>query len=333
MDNMLVSSWFHLHSTVPLSYVQPPESRPGTASVISGKSIPVVDLGSHDHAETLLQVLRASEEYGFFQVVNHGVSKELMDDTMNIFKEFHGMPELEKISESSKDPNGSCRLYTSREINNKDFVQYWRDTLRHICPPSGEFMEFWPQKPSRYREIVAKYTQEMRALGLKILELICEGLGLDPKYCSGGLSESPLLLGHHYPPCPQPSLTLGTPKHRDPNLVTILFQENDINALQVFKDGEWIVVEPIPYAFVVNIGLLLQIISNGRMIGAEHRVVTNSGTARTTVAYFIRPTKESIIEPAKPLTCSGAPPIYKPIAFDDFLRIFMTKGPDIETFL
>lgn len=101
----------------------------------------------------------------------------------------------------------------------------------------------------------------MRALGLKILELICEGLGLDPKYCSGGLSESPLLLGHHYPPCPQPSLTLGTPKHRDPNLVTILFQENDINALQVFKDGEWIVVEPIPYAFVVNIGLLLQVFS------------------------------------------------------------------------
>lgn len=310
------------------------KGRPGTASVISGKTIPVVDLGGHDHAETLLQVLRASEEYGFFQVVNHGVSKELMDDTMNIFKEFHAMPELEKISESSRDPNGSCRLYTSREINNnKDFVQYWRDTLRHICPPSGEFMEFWPQKPTRYREIVAKYTQEMRALGLKILELICEGLGLDPKYCSGGLSESPLLLGHHYPPCPQPSLTLGTPKHRDPNLVTILFQENDINALQVFKDGEWIVVEPIPYAFVVNIGLLLQIISNGRVIGAEHRVVTNSGTARTTVAYFIRPTKENIIEPAKPLTCSGAPPIYKPITFDDFLKIFMTKGPDVETFL
>jgi len=61
--------------------------------------------------------------------------------------------------------------------------------------------------------------------------------------------------------------------------------------------------------------------------------VTNSGTARTTVAYFIRPTDENIIEPAKPLTCSGDPPIYKPITYDDFLRIFMTKGPDIEAFL
>lgn len=74
-----------------------------------------------------------------------------MDDTMNSFKEFHGMPEVEKISESSRDPNGSCRLYTSREINGEDCIQFWRDTLRHFCPPSGEFMEFWPQKPQRYR--------------------------------------------------------------------------------------------------------------------------------------------------------------------------------------
>lgn len=110
-----------------------------------------------------------------------------------------------------------------------------------------------------FSEVVEKYTQELRALGLKILELLCEGLGLDPKYCCGRLSESPLLLAHHYPPCPEPNLTLGAPKHRDPNLITILLQQKDINALQVFKDGEWIVVEPFPYAFVVNIGLLLQV--------------------------------------------------------------------------
>ncbi|RDX67879.1 Protein DOWNY MILDEW RESISTANCE 6, partial [Mucuna pruriens] len=330
MDNMLVSSWFHLSSSVPLSYVQPPESRPGMV-VASGKTIPAVDLGLLDRAETLKHILKASQEYGFFQVINHGVSQELMDDTLNIFKEFHAMPAEEKIRESSRDPNGSCKLYTSREINDKDNIQFWRDTLRHFCPPSGEFMEFLPQKPAKYREVVEKYTQEMRKLGLKILELLCEGLGLDPEYCCGGLSESPLLLSHHYPPCPEPSLTLGAPKHRDPNLVTILLQEKDINALQVFKDGEWIVVEPIPYAFVVNIGLMLQIISNGRVIGAEHRVVTNYGIARTTVAYFIRPTNEQIIEPAKPLTSSGgARPIYRSITFEEFLRGFMSKGSDIE---
>ncbi|KAG5137658.1 hypothetical protein JHK82_022389 [Glycine max] len=281
MDQKLVSSWFHLHSSVPLSYVKPPESRPGMVVASDKKKSWWWILGYM--IVTLKQILKASEEFGFFQVINNGVSKEFMDDTLNIFKEFHAMPAEEKIRESSRDPNGSCRLYTSREINNKDIVQFWRDTLRHFCPPSGEFMD-----------------------------------------------DSPLLLAHHYPPCPEPSLTLGAPKHRDPDLATVLLQEKDINALQVFKDGEWIVVEPIPYAFVVNISLMLQIISNGRFIGAEHRVVTNSGIARTTVAYFIRPTNEQIIEPAKLWLSSGARPIYSSITFEEFVRNFMSKGPDIE---
>ncbi|ESW11416.1 hypothetical protein PHAVU_008G028100 [Phaseolus vulgaris] len=253
-----------------------------------------------------------------------------MDNTLSIFKEFHGMPVEEKIRESSRDPNGSCRLYSSREINNKDSIQFWRDTLRHSCPSSEDYMQFLPQKPAKYREVVAKYTQEMKRVGVTILELLCEGLGLDPKYCCGGLSDSPLLLAHHYPPCPEPGLTLGAPKHRDPNLVTILLQEKDINALQVFKDGEWLVVEPIPYAFVVNIGLMLQVISNGRLIGAEHRVVTNSEFARTTVAYFIRPTSEQIIEPAKSLISCGAEPMYRSITYEEFLKNFMINGADIE---
>lgn len=74
----------------------------------------------------------------------------------------------------------------------------------------------------------------------------------------------------------------------------------------------------------------MQIISNGRFVGADHRVVTNPGSARTTVAYFIRPVKEEIIEPAKALIISGAQPIYKSITFEEFLRIFLSKGPDIE---
>lgn len=114
-----------------------------------------------------------------------------------------------------------------------------------------------------FREVVGKYTQEMRRVGVIILELIAKGLGLNSDYFNGELSENPVVLAHHYPPCPEPNLTLGAPKHRDPNLITILLQDNAINsnnALQViYKDGQWIAVEPIPNAFVVNVGLLLQV--------------------------------------------------------------------------
>lgn len=85
------------------------------------------------------------------KVINHGVCEELIEDTLKIFKEFHGMPPQEKMKEVSKDSNGRCKLYASREVSKEGDLQYWRDTLRHSCPPSGQHMHFWPQNPRRYR--------------------------------------------------------------------------------------------------------------------------------------------------------------------------------------
>ena len=91
-------------------------------------------------------------------------------------------------------------------------------------------------------------------MGFRILEFISQGLGIS----LGGLVGNQTLLVNHYPPCPDPSLTLGLGKHMDPVFINILLQ-SDVYGLQVFKDEEWIVVEPIPNAFVVNIGFPLQV--------------------------------------------------------------------------
>ena len=85
-----------------------------------------------------------------------------------------------------------------------------------------------------------------------MLDLICEGLGLERGYFEGDLTKGQLLSINHYPPCPDPGLALGLPKHADPNIITVLLQEN-IYGLQVFKDRQWLGVEPLPHAFVVNI--------------------------------------------------------------------------------
>lgn len=107
------------------------------------------------------------------------------------------------------------------------------------------------------RKVVGEYVIELRKFGEKILEMICEGLGLSRSYLSGGFSGNPELMVNHYPPCPDPSLTLGLANHKDPSLITILLQEE--NGLQVFNDGEWIGVEPLPHSFVVNVGYVLQV--------------------------------------------------------------------------
>lgn len=90
------------------------------------------------------------------------------------------------------------------------------------------------------------------------MNLFGEGLGLEYGYFDNDLTGSILLSVNHYPPCPEPNLTLGITKHSDPNLITILLQD-DVSGLQVFKDGEWIAVEALPHAFVINVGYQLQV--------------------------------------------------------------------------
>lgn len=93
------------------------------------------------------------------------------------------------------------------------------------------------------------------------MKLIAEGLGLEPEYFTNEMRRAQSMFVHHYPPCPDPSLTLGTRKHGDTSLITILLQDN-VPGLQVLKDDQWIGIQPISNAFVVNFGYQLQVHNN-----------------------------------------------------------------------
>lgn len=108
--------------------------------------------------------------------------------------------------------------------------------------------------------MVSEYCKEVRQLGYRIEELISESLGLEKDNVKDVLGEQ----GQHmavnfYPPCPQPDLTYGLPGHTDPNALTILLQDSRVSGLQVLKEGKWLAVNPIPGAFVINIGDQLQV--------------------------------------------------------------------------
>lgn len=111
---------------------------------------------------------------------------------------------------------------------------------------------------TNFREVISEYSTETKKLITKISDMIGEGLGLEKGYFGGELSKVQMLLVNYYPACPDPNLALGMHSHCDPNLLTILLQDN-VYGLQIFKDGKWIGVEPIPNAFVVIIGCQLQV--------------------------------------------------------------------------
>ncbi|XP_028056051.1 hyoscyamine 6-dioxygenase-like [Camellia sinensis] len=223
--SILVSSWSKEAQAVPANYVFPPEIRPGDLAAPVCKGIPVIDLGQiggHARAELLEKIIKASQDFGMFQVINHGVSEGLMDDTMSLFKEFFDMPVEDKAAYYSEDKSKSFRLYTSGQNYLKDKVNYWKDSMKHSCHPLEDHIQSWPEKPARYREVVGTYSAEVRKLSLRILDLICEGMGIEMGYFADELSKSQSLVINHYPPCPNPSLVLGVGGHCDPNLITIL---------------------------------------------------------------------------------------------------------------
>ncbi|KAM3760021.1 hypothetical protein ACB098_01G163100 [Castanea mollissima] len=160
------------------------------------ETIPVIDLEgelSFDRAHLIKQIIQASQEFGLFQ--------KLVHDVIDVGKEFFELPAKDKVSLYSEDPKQSCRLFTSIDYDSEK-VHYWRDALRHLCHPLEEHMQFWPEKPPHYREVVGNYSAEVWKLSLWVLDLICEGLGLESRYLREELSPVQSMAINHYPPCP-----------------------------------------------------------------------------------------------------------------------------------
>ena len=92
-----------------------------------------------------------------------------------------------------------------------------------------------------------------------VMELLCEGLGLEAgKFKELTFLDVRVLVGHCYPYCPQPDLTVGITSHTDPGVITVLLQ-NHVPGLQVKHGDEWVNVKPVPGGLIINAGDFLQV--------------------------------------------------------------------------
>ncbi|KAM6565316.1 hypothetical protein CsatA_024444 [Cannabis sativa] len=310
-----------------------PSDQSSSVSEDTQVSIPVIDLkgiinGERTREDVIKKVREASELWGFFQIVNHGIPirvLEEMKDGVRCFYEQEDGIKKEYYTRDISEPfvyNSNFDLYITPCVN-------WRDTFTCFMaphPPNPQDL------PLVCRDILLEYSNEIMKLGIVLFELLSEALGLDPNYLSNiGCAEGLFVLGHYYPPCPQPELTMGTTKHSDNDFITLLLQDDLNGGLQVLKDNKWFDIPPVSGALVINIGDILQLITNDKFKSNEHRVLASKNGPRISVASFFStnmlPTSK-VFGPIKELLSENNSPKYKEITLRDYNIFSFNKGLD-----
>ena len=114
------------------------------------------------------------------------------------------------------------------------------------------------------RDTLEAYSAELRNLALKILYQMAKALKMDPNDIKDLFEEGVQIMRmNYYPPCPQPELVMGLTPHSDAGGLTILLQINEMDGLQIKKDGLWVPIKALPDAFIINIGDALEVIVYG----------------------------------------------------------------------
>ncbi|MED6153818.1 hypothetical protein PIB30_105786 [Stylosanthes scabra] len=203
----------------------------------------------------------------------------------------------------------------------------WADLFNIVTlPPHIRNPALFPILPKPFREALESYSLELKKLCVKLLELMAKALNINPnellQFVDEGLQAMRL---NYYPPCPQPDKVIGLNPHSDAVLLTILLQANEIEGLQIRKDENWLPIKPIPNAFVVNIGDMLEIMTNGIYRSIEHRATVNSEKERLSIATFQNPRMDSLLSPAPTLVTAERPVMFKEITVADFVKAYFSK--------
>ncbi|XP_019174171.1 PREDICTED: 1-aminocyclopropane-1-carboxylate oxidase 5 [Ipomoea nil] len=293
-------------------------------------AIPVIDfskLNGEERAKTLAQIAICCEEWGFFQLVNHGIPEELLGRVKKVSSECFEL-EREEAFKSSKPVELLKELEKKGDDDSEKLESVdWEDVF--LLTDHQE----WPSNNQQFKETMKEYRSELKKLAERVMEVMDENLGLPQGYIKkafNGGEEDGAFFGtkvSHYPPCPHPERVNGLRAHTDAGGVILLFQDDQVDGLQILKDGKWVDVQPVPNAIVINTGDQIEVLSNGRYKSVWHRVMAKPDGNRSSIASFYNPSLKATISPAPQLVekdekNNEAEQGYPTFVFGDYMSVY-----------
>lgn len=272
-------------------------------------NIPVVDLaellsGDPDRKQKFVNELgKAYEEVGFVAVKNHGIPDNLIGDLYKYVQQFFALPAETKYKYEIKELAGQ-RGYTSfgREHAKgsyapdlKEFFQYGQ-TVEDVDPIKKEYPDnITINEISEFTPTLFKAYRQFEKAGRALLQAIALYLGLDENYFDEFVyNGNSILRAIHYPPIQgEPKSAIRAEQHEDINLITLLVGAS-ADGLQILtKQADWVPVTSLPEQIVVNVGDMLQRLTNNKLRSTTHRVANPPrelwGTSRYSIPFFLHP--------------------------------------------
>jgi isopenicillin N synthase-like dioxygenase len=305
-------------------------------------SLPVINLADDgpDAADRVVdEVAGAATDFGFFQVVNHGLSDDLIARVWECTEAFFALPMEAKRAIARNKTNS--RGYYDRELtkNRRDLKEVL--DLAHVPYPDApdddhrnfhavDGVNQWPDLDG-FRTTMIEYLAASEILALQLLSVFSQALGEAPDHLHRhfGPDHTSFVRLNYYPTADPlteeeaaaddvtPLGDMALHHHTDAGAMTLLLQDQ-VGGLQVLVGDTWIDVEPIPGAIVINFGDMMQVWSNDRFQAALHRVSPRTTEARYSLPYFFNPSYDTEYGPLPGAVGAGQRARYRPVNWGDF---------------
>jgi isopenicillin N synthase-like dioxygenase len=296
--------------------------------------IPTLSLRESDSPAFVRDLGAAYEQHGFVILTDHGMPQALIDRFLGLYKTFFAWPEDAK-RRYHVPGGGGARGYTpfgietAKGATHHDLKEFWH--VGRELPEGHAYRKYmadnvWINELTGFRDTSIEMFETFDSTGRRILRAIAAILNLPADFFEDKvqLGNSVLRVIHYPPMPPQPTDSVRAGAHEDINVITLLLGAEEPGLQVLSKRGEWLEVNPSPGSMVVNVGDMLQRLTNGTLRSTSHRVINPKSDrarhARYSMPFFLHFNPDFPIAALPSCVGPGKPEPLPPILAEEYLQ-------------